>query len=53
MCASVLQTEVELLRAEITKLRDVLVEKEEEMCRKVHWVHQEGLQKTAQLQKER
>ncbi|XP_029681119.1 centrosomal protein of 83 kDa-like isoform X2 [Takifugu rubripes] len=53
MCASVLRTEVELLRAEITQLREVLMEKEEEMCRKVHWVHEEGLHKAAQVQKER
>ncbi|TWW64470.1 Centrosomal protein of 83 kDa [Takifugu flavidus] len=49
----VLRTEVELLRAEITQLREVLMEKEEEMCRKVHWVHEEGLHKAAQVQKER
>lgn len=53
MCASVLRTEVELLRAEITQLQEVLMEKEEEMCRKVHWVHEEGLHKAAQVQKER
>lgn len=53
MRASVLQREVELLRAEASKLREVLMEKEEEMCRKVHWVHEEGLHETARLQKER
>lgn len=53
LCVSVFQTEVELLRGEITQLKAALMEKEEEMCRKVHLVHEEGSHKTAQLQKER
>lgn len=53
MCASVLQTNIELLKAETTELREVLMKKEEEMCWKVHCVHEEGLHKAAQLQQER
>lgn len=49
----VFQTEVELLRGEITQLKAALMEKEEEMCRKVHLVHEEGSHKVAQLQRER
>lgn len=52
-CVSVFQTEVELLRGEIIQLKAALMEKEEEMCRKVHLVHEEGSHKTAQLQQER
>lgn len=53
LCVSVFQTEVELLRGEITQFKAALMEKEEEMCRKVHLVHKEGSHKTAQLQRER
>lgn len=47
------QAEVELLRGEIAQLKAALMEKEEEMCRKVHLVHEEGSRKAAQLQRER
>eukprot|EP00066_Takifugu_rubripes_P007454 XP_003973020.2 PREDICTED: centrosomal protein of 83 kDa [Takifugu rubripes] len=47
------QTEVELLRAEITQLKAALVEKEREMCRKVQSVRDEEFRRTVELQEEK
>lgn len=53
VCVSGFQTEVELLRAEITQLKATLVEKEREMCRKVQSVRDEEFRKTVALQEEK
>lgn len=53
LCASGLQADVEELQAAVERHRQVVVEKEREMVRKVQSAREEEFRKTAALHEER
>lgn len=52
-CVSGLQTDVEVLKAAVERHKEVLVEKEREMVRKVQSAREEEFRKTAALHEEK